>query len=508
MQLNLHILKEDLKHLGFQGMPTSDPTTMELAYPLLVRQLPESPDPKAVYIIKSESLPETLTAASILCIGTPPKLWQHTELLYSPESVDALDLLAEVTQRFHYYSKWTEHLQQAVCDNLPIQEMADCSGAVVGTTLCIYGSFYRVLGQWFPKLEDTDYLNTYIQTYYPTETGNITSPEEINELISDAEYNNAIHTVVPTIYPRTILGYHSLYLNIIVDGTVVSRILFDELGHPFTGKDFALITVLGTYLKMRILHSEIYAFERSQEMEQILHDLLANRIVPEIKISTFLNSNNWHINDTYVCIILKMQSQVPTSALLPLALPLSRMIMQDCYVTQNETIIFVCNLTQLGTTRDKLYATILPYLRDNLLTAGISTPYRNFKNLYYYYQQATLAEALGKRKDPSRWYFKFEEYQLDYMVHKCTENTIAEVLIPEGLKSLMEYDQQRNHNYTQTLRLYLRNDRNIAKTIREAYMHRSTFLYQIKRIQEILKMDLDDPEVRLLLLMAFHILDA
>lgn len=94
------------------------------------------------------------------------------------------------------------------------------------------------------------------------------------------------------------------------------------------------------------------------------------------------------------------------------------------------------------------------------------------------------------------------------MVHKCTENTIAEVLIPEGLKSLMEYDQQRNHNYTQTLRLYLRNDRNIAKTIREAYMHRSTFLYQIKRIQEILKMDLDDPEVRLLLLMAFHILDA
>lgn len=39
-------------------------------------------------------------------------------------------------------------------------------------------------------------------------------------------------------------------------------------------------------------------------------------------------------------------------------------------------------------------------------------------------------------------------------------------------------------------------------------MHRSTFLYQIKRIQEIIKMDLNDPNARLLLWMAFCILDA
>lgn len=39
-------------------------------------------------------------------------------------------------------------------------------------------------------------------------------------------------------------------------------------------------------------------------------------------------------------------------------------------------------------------------------------------------------------------------------------------------------------------------------------MHRSTFLYQIKRIQEIIKMDLNDLDARLLLRMAFCILDA
>ena len=39
-------------------------------------------------------------------------------------------------------------------------------------------------------------------------------------------------------------------------------------------------------------------------------------------------------------------------------------------------------------------------------------------------------------------------------------------------------------------------------------MHRNTFLYRIRKIQEILQMDLDQSDVRLALQIAFHIMDS
>lgn len=507
MRLNLHILKEDLKHLGFQGELSSDPVVMELAYPLPVRQMPVRPEREVLYIIRAVDLPEEAVQASVLCIGVPPSQWLGQELLYTTQPVEELALLAQVMERFHYYNQWTQRLQQAIDEDLPIQELAERSGEVVGNTIYVQGTFYRVLSQWIPELEDSPFFTAY-KEYYATESGCTLSAEEINEMIADPEYNDAIHAVGPTIYRGIPFGYRSLFFNVFVDSTVVARVLFDEIVHPLTNKDFSLIVVFSSYVKKRMMNGDLYYFDRSEDMEEILDCLLSHKLLPEEKIDTFLDNYQWNMEDIYVCFVLKMQSENTQSALQPLALQLAKMLMQDCYMVHGDHVAFVCNLTQLRTSRDELYSTILPYLRDNLLIAGVSTTYRDFKNLYYYYQQALMAERIGKKKNPMHWYFKFEEYQMDYMVQKCTEKTIAQVLVPEGLQALMEYDRERGHSYTETLRLYLEHDRNIAETIRAAYMHRSTFLYQIKRIQEIIKMDLNDPEVRLLLRMAFRILDA
>lgn len=54
---------------------------------------------------------------------------------------------------------------------------------------------------------------------------------------------------------------------------------------------------------------------------------------------------------------------------------------------------------------------------------------------------------------------------------------------------------------------YLDQKRSIINTVRASYTSRSTFIYQVQRIQEILQMDLDDPEVRLLLMMVYRVLN-
>ena len=80
-------------------------------------------------------------------------------------------------------------------------------------------------------------------------------------------------------------------------------------------------------------------------------------------------------------------------------------------------------------------------------------------------------------------------------------------MIPDGLLRLLEHDRAHSSDYVRILRVYLDQDRSIAETIRILYMHRNTFLYRIGRIQEILAMDLDNPDNRLLLQIALRLLD-
>ena len=67
----------------------------------------------------------------------------------------------------------------------------------------------------------------------------------------------------------------------------------------------------------------------------------------------------------------------------------------------------------------------------------------------------------------------------------------------------MEYDRVNNMQLIRTLKTYLENDRNIAKSIRILHMQRATFLYQLKRITEITGLDLDEYTCRLYLQLYF-----
>ena len=69
--------------------------------------------------------------------------------------------------------------------------------------------------------------------------------------------------------------------------------------------------------------------------------------------------------------------------------------------------------------------------------------------------------------------------------------------MPEGLKDLRDRDRRKGRDDIGLLRTYLDNDRNIAETTRLEHMSRSTFRYRMKKIEETLGLDLDDPDVRL-----------
>ena len=72
----------------------------------------------------------------------------------------------------------------------------------------------------------------------------------------------------------------------------------------------------------------------------------------------------------------------------------------------------------------------------------------------------------------------------------------------------LKYADEANHSQLyQTVRCYLEHHQSVTKTSEALFIHRSTLLYRLDKIKDILKTDFSDPDELLYLLLSFHLLD-
>ncbi len=516
MKINLHMLKEDLKHLNMQGHLKDAPWVLRCSCLQACTSCMTDFREDIIYLILAKNLPSKAKfdgCPSILCIGEPSEIWRKTDcnFLYTETELSLLELMNLVSAEFARYREWADELQNILDKGLPLQMMAELSHKVIFNPIYVHGSSYSILLYSIPKeAEDNQVMKKYKKDFFDNYLlGNPISLEDINIMLADEEYRRAGDMTEPCIYSAAMFGFRTLFYNVRIHGINVARICFDEIITPITDRDFALIKILGHYIEKGISPEKTYNFERLSKMDAIMRNYIAGNPVSPGEAARFLEYLGWGMQDSYVCLVLKLQTHDNSSpALEPLALYLDELFSEGCYLIDADMIVFVCNLTKLDKTEEELTAMLLPDLRDSLLSAGISMVYHRFDELRCYYLQAKRLLLIGSEKNPTRWYFHFKDYHMDYLIDKMLEDTDTEALIPARLKELISYDRAKGTEYTKLLRVYLKNERNIAETAREVYMHRNTCIYRLQRMNELLRMNLDDPGVRLLLQITFQIMDA
>ena len=83
------------------------------------------------------------------------------------------------------------------------------------------------------------------------------------------------------------------------------------------------------------------------------------------------------------------------------------------------------------------------------------------------------------------------------LAHLCNNEMIA----------LIMYDQKYNTNMADILLTFLRYERNTTKAAEALFMHRNTLLYKIKKIEEIIDRDLEDPDFRARMLFSGYVVN-
>ncbi len=142
----------------------------------------------------------------------------------------------------------------------------------------------------------------------------------------------------------------------------------------------------------------------------------------------------------------------------------------------------------------------------NRMKAGISQPFVDIMKIHDFYTQAVHALEIGEQTQPDRLLHYATELLPQYLF-RSSSYTGLEIGIHYHIRFLQGYDNDYHTEFITTLRAYLQNDRNATRTAEALHIHRSTFFYRIKKIEELLDISITDSHLLFLYELSFLIWD-
>jgi sugar diacid utilization regulator len=179
----------------------------------------------------------------------------------------------------------------------------------------------------------------------------------------------------------------------------------------------------------------------------------------------------------------------------------------SCALEHQGNVVVYVNLDLCDLTQDVISQKLAGFIRDSLLQAGYSRRMLGHFNFQRQYVQAYISIQVGSRKHPTSWIHHFNTIALPYMLEQITEALPSYMICHEQLLQLKYEDERTGSQLYETLRCYLTHQQSATKTAAALYIHRSTLLYRLEKIQDQLKADLSDPDEQLYLMLSFKLMD-
>lgn len=301
--------------------------------------------------------------------------------------------------------------------------------------------------------------------------------------------------------------YNYIYRNLHIDNKFVGRIIVDERIRKFRALDYAILDELGITVEMALKRRNISPQNHMSIIGELFSKILDGESISNETLENQLSYIDFHINDKYICIQVDMDKKeifypeiVATSNLL------EEKIRTAYTFVRNNNIICMVKVKDLKDCKQHIENQLAPLLLHFNYRAGISDMFSDLKQLPTYYQQTNIAlkfSHLGLKK----CVYIFNDYVFEYLLDLCTYEFDAELICPASLKKLLKYDKDNKTDFTSTLRVYLECDCSPSKAMEKLFIHRSTLLYRLSRIDELIGNDFLDVRKKIHFLLSFQILD-
>jgi len=505
-QLNMQILYDALSDVYQHIIFRSDKNLSKLE-DIRFFQPGQKLSSQYIYLIREKHFSENFCHFHNICFIASKKaehllFGEDCSELIVQDCEDSAELFTLIQDTFEKYRTWNLDLEQAKSSLHPLDEMLKASMKIFQNPMFAHDSNFYLLS--CPK----HVAGMPIWEKEPR-TGLLTIPLDlIHEFKVDLEYLNTLNTKETSLYSAELRGYPVLYINLWNHKRYEGRICVDELETPIRPGQYLTLQYLGNVIIEAMNQKNLLRFNMGNDMIHFFCDYLDGTIQDQFQISRYLFFLNWNQTDHYFCLRLETVQQgiQILSSAATLGYIETRLPESYAFIYQNGISVII-NLTFCRMEIPDILQSLAILLREGLLKMGASSELHDFLQIPQGYLQAKAALELGMESDNMNWYYRFDDYILEFLITRGIEQLSPELLCSNKLLKLKQYDKDNHTELYQTLKIYLDLERNALQTSKSLFIHRSTLFYRLERIQKIAGINLEDSKERLILRISYYILE-
>ena len=274
-----------------------------------------------------------------------------------------------------------------------------------------------------------------------------------------------------------------------------------------TEHELRLITALADICAIEMQKHEFFVTRTGLQYETFLTELIEGRFSDVNMIESRLGLLNRRFGKFFCVIILYCTEPHNSDLFNKRQMSTLRSVYPNCMsvVYKNNIVLLVNQDSPVQLTED-FTEPLKDFAVRNHLKVSLSQPFADILKIKTFYEQALHTLKLSDTGSPTQYLFYSTEALPQYLFSNCDFQGL-EIGIHHHIFQLQDYDKEYHTDFIGTLRAYLDNDRNAAKTAHVLHIHRSTFFYRIKKIEELLDISVTDSHLLFLYELSFKIWD-
>lgn len=460
----------------------------------------EPMDPTTLYIIPAEAA-ERFPANEYQYITPCPLDGSAPHISHIDRSV--YEILNETLSVFQIHRDFEQELNDILSCGGSLNELCEAGCRFFNNPLYVHDNLFTILA--LPRYEEG-----MLNFEKNQESGEMHIPLWlVNDFKFDEDYQKTLEMHEAAIwgkdqYPH---NFRSLYVNIWDGDYYFGRVLINEIDTALKPGQATAAEAFATYV-LRILKRDI-ATKNSyyRDYSELIRNLLLSRPYEKSQLSRFLETLSWKESDRFIVLLFESQDKsISIRSDSALRNRLASLLNSSFSFFHEQRLCVIVNIAVSNLRKAILHQYIAPLVRDSYMYCGISSLVYGVHSLSTAYRQAEAA-LYYLRGEEGRWLNTFENSALDYLRDSTKMDIPHENFIPDNLSRIRLMDKENGTQFYKTLKYYIVNERDIPKTAAALFVHRTTLVYRLERMKEMLAMNLDDPDVRLYLLLSFRMVD-
>lgn len=418
----------------------------------------------------------------VVCINGQDMIFLETE--------DIDQVLNDILNAFDFYNDWFENLRERIACGCSLQYLIDSAKNLFDDIISMADPAYANTTLSVP--ENMDMSDDYYQGMI-----NSTTFQRL-DIIMDVNRDSRIREVYRKnayILDSKVLPCRHICVNLISNNQHLGWIVLLERNHPITQGKMDLFSayarIVEFWLSSNKTHNEFKSYQ------QFFLDLLNGSFETQTTINQHFQAIGWDPSDNKM--IVSINSITKKDIMLTLSRLIERWFPTCIGVFYEDWIVVICNLALM--IKSDFMLKFKEISEPSECFCGISYIFNDIAQAPLYFEQTKVAAKYGSQKPGSL--NECSDHVVAYGLDIIKQNIQTDIKHP-SIKILQKYDKDTNSNLTETLKIFITNERNYTKTANILCIHKNSLKYRLSRIDDLTGIDLDSYETRLHLMLSFY----